>query len=140
MDKKINTFIKGNRISVLTTLLKDGSPHSATLHYSHQDKPLRFFVSTENTSRKCQGLLDGKEIKGSMVIGFSEEEFITFQMEGTVRAVTDKKELAGVHKIHYAKYPDGKKWKDDPATIFLVFKPNWWRYTEYKPKFLVLSS
>ena len=52
----------------------------------------------------------------------------------------DKKELAKIHKIHFAKHPEPEKYKDDPATMFLAFKPTWWRYTEYKPEFFVLSS
>ncbi len=79
-------------------------------------------------------LLKGEESKASVVLGFSEEEWITLQMDGEVRAILDKDELEKVHKIHYAKYPDSKKWKDDPSTIFLAFTPNWWRYTDYNTK------
>lgn len=61
-------------------------------------------------------------------------------MEGSVRAVIDKKELLKVHTVHYKKHPGSEKWKDDPATIFLVFTPKWWRYTEFNPKFLKLES
>ncbi len=140
MDKKVLGFLSKQRVCSLTTLLKDGSPHAAALHYSHKDKPLEVYIQTENTSRKCQALLTGKSVKSSFVAGFSEKEFKTLQMDGDVKTVRDKKELVKIHKIHYKKHPGAKKWKDDPATIFLVFKPKWYRYTEYKPKFLVLSS
>ena len=140
MDRKVLNFLSGQRVCSLTTLLKDGSPHAAALHFSHKDKPLEIYVQTENTSRKCQALLTGKSVKGSFVVGFSEKEFKTLQMDGSVKAVKDKEELLKIHRIHYKKHPGAKKWKDDPATLFLVFKPAWWRYTEYKPKFFVLSS
>lgn len=69
MDQKVLDFLAKNNVGALTTLLEDGSPHSAALHYSHQDKPLMLFFSTENTSRKCQALLDGKSIKAAFVAG-----------------------------------------------------------------------
>ena len=40
MDKKILDFIKKSRVSVLATVLVDGSPHVAAMHYSHGDNPL----------------------------------------------------------------------------------------------------
>lgn len=140
IDAKVLKFLGKHRVCSLTTLLKDGSPHAAALHYSHGGSPLEIYMSTENTSRKCEALLGGKFVRGALVIGFSEEEFKTLQMDGKVKAVKDKKELAKIHKIHYAKLPDAEKWKDDPATLFLVFTPKWWRYTEYKPKFFKIES
>ncbi len=140
MDEKVLDFLGKHRVCSLTTLLKDGSPHAAAMHYSHSVSPFEIYIQTENTSRKCQALLKGKSVGASVVIGFSEEEFKTLQMDGEVKAVKDKKELAKIHKIHYAKHPEAKKWKDDPATLFLTFTPKWWRYTEYKPKFFVISS
>jgi hypothetical protein len=35
MDEKIIEFIRNNRISVLTTLLPDNIPHSATMHFAY---------------------------------------------------------------------------------------------------------
>ena len=130
MDNKVLDFLKNNRVCSLTTLLTDGSPHAAALHYSHKESPLTLYFSTENTSRKCQALLDGKPTKGAVVIGLSEEEWITLQMDGEVRAVS-KEELDEVHEIHYAKHPNSEKYKDDPATMFLAFTSSWWRYTDF---------
>ena len=140
MDQKGLYLLAKERVSSLTTMLPDGSPHAAALHFSHKDKPLTLYFSTENTSRKMGGLLKGEVVRGSVVLGFNEEEMVTLQMDGEVRAISGKNELAEVHKVHYAKHPDSEQWKDDPATIFLAFIPTWWRYTEYKPKFLVISS
>lgn len=140
IDPRILSFLNKERVCSLTTLLKDGSPHAAALHYSHNDNPFEIYVSTENNSRKCEALLNGDTVKGSFVIGFGEEEFITYQADGDVRIVKDQKELEKVHKIHYKKHPSSEKWQDDPATVFLVFKPTWWRYTEYKPKFMAIES
>lgn len=140
MQKKILEFIKKQRVCSLTTLFKNGSPHAAAMHFSYNTNPLEIYIQTENSSKKCEALLSGTKIKGSFVIGFSEDEFSTLQMDGDINIVIDKNELEKIHKIHYSKNPDAEQWKDDPATIFLVFIPKWWRYTEYKPKFMAIES
>lgn len=140
MDQKILDFLTKHHVCSFTTLLPNGFPHSAALHYSHTDNPLVLYFSTENTSRKCQGLLDGQTVKGSFVVGFSEEEWITIQMEGDVTAVLDKTELERIQKIHYAKHPNSEKYKDEPETIFLAFTPSWWRYTDYNTNPLTILS
>jgi len=140
MDKKILKFLTKQRVCAFTTLLKDRSPHTSAMHFSYIDNPLEIYIQTENSSKKCEALLDGVGFKGSFVIGFGEEEFVTLQMDGDIKIITNKNELENIHKIHYSKNPDAKQWKDDPATIFLVFKPIWWRYTEYKPKFMAIES
>lgn len=140
IDSRIIKLLNKERVCSLTTQLNDGSPHAAALHYSHQNEDLEIYISTENNSRKCEAILNGDTVKGSFVIGFGEEEFVTFQSDGNVRIVKDTKELEKIHKIHYKKHPSSEKWKDDPATVFLVFTPTWWRYTEYKPKFMAIES
>jgi len=139
MNKKVLDFTAKHRVCTLSVLLKNGSPHSAAMHYSHSDTPFEIYIQTENTSKKCEALLGGKSTKASFVIGFSEEEFKTLQMDGEIKTL-DKKHLKSVHKIHYKKLPDAEQWKDDPATLFLIFKPKWYRYTEYKPKFFKIES
>lgn len=131
MDSKILDFLTKHRVCSLTTLFNDGSPHAAALHYSYKKDRLELYFSTENTSLKTQALLEGKSTKASVVIGFSDEEWITLQMDGEIKAIFDKDELSSVHAIHYAKVPDAEQYKDDPATIFLKFVPKWWRYTDY---------
>lgn len=140
MNEIILEFLSKHNVCALTTLLPDGFPHAAALHFSHSDNPLTLYFSTENTSRKCQGLLSGETVKGSVVVGLSEEEWITLQMDGDVRAISDKVELDKAHSIHYAKHPNSAKYKDAPETIFLAFTPNWWRYADYNTKPLTLLS
>lgn len=134
MDTKVLDFLSANRVCSLTTLLTDGSPHAAAVHYSHRADPLKLFFSTQNSSRKCEALADGKTTKAAVVIGLSEEEWKTLQLEGTVRAITDKDEIAKVKSVHYPKHPNSQKFENDPATLFLEFTPSWWRYTDYNTK------
>ena len=130
MDQKIKDFLKKEHVGVISVLLADGSPHSATVHYSHQESPLKFFIQTSNGTVKVQNLLDGKIGRAAMVIGFSEQDWLTIQMRGAIRAVTDSNELETIYKIHYAKHPDAEKYKG-PKTVFLEFTPTWWRFTDF---------
>ena len=131
MDPKIIEFLDKHRVSCLTTLLKDGSPHGAALHYSHKSGPFEVFFSTDDVSVKCEALLEGGSTKASVVIGFSEEEWITLQMDGTIEIIRVAEEVKMAQEVHYAKHPHSAKFKDDPKTVFLKFTPRWWRLTDY---------
>ena len=139
MDKRVLRFLAKQRVCSLSVLLKDGSPHSAAMHYSNSERPLEIYMQTRNTTKKSELLSKGGSVKASIVVGFSEDEFVTLQMDGEIGILPESKR-SKMQKIHYQKHPDAEKRKDDPATIFLVFKPIWYRYTEYKPKFKVISS
>ncbi len=131
-DKKILEFIRRHRISVLGISKSDGGVHSATLHYAHSEDSLNFLFITEKESRKCKSLLDSKDHSASLVIGFSEEEFVTLQMEGKIKIVTDKKELEEVWKVYIGKYPQSIKRKSDSEFGILRFTPEYWSYRDYK--------
>jgi len=131
MKQTVLDFLSKNRVCSLSTLLKDGSPHTSALHYSHRSDPLTLYFSVEKTAKKCEDLLDGKSSKASVVVGFSEEEWITLQMDGEVKAILDPQELIDAKAVHYVKQPDSKQYENDPATVFLAFTPLWWRYTDY---------
>lgn len=140
MEQKILDYLTKERVACLATTLKDGSPHAAALHYSHSSEPLELYFSTENTSKKCQGILSGETTKASVVVGFSEQEFKTLQLDGQVSVVTDSAELVKIHGVHYAKFPESAKYKDLPESVVLKFIPSWWRYSDYKTKPLTVIS
>ncbi len=138
MTQEIEDFLTTSRIGVLAVLLKDGSPHAATVHYSHQNKPLTLYVSTRGNSRKCEALSDNNSIKAAFVIGFSEDDMLTLQMDGDVRKATSE-ELEAIYTLHYKKHPHAEQYKDKPETTFLIFTPTWWRFSDYSgttPRFV----
>lgn len=132
-------FLGKHRIGVVTTLLKDKTPHSAAIHYANSENG-EIYMMTGVTSKKCQALLEGEVGPASFVTGFSDEEWVSLQMDGEINTVTDKDELSQVHAIYFAKNPGPEKYKDDPDTVFLKFTPKWYRYTEFKPKHKEISS
>ena len=132
MDPILLEFIRKNRISVLGVLSPEGGPHSATLHYAHRENPLSFLFVTERDSRKCRSLLDDEEHKASLVIGFSEEEFATLQMEGNIKILSNEKELEKAWADFLQKYPSSAKRKVNPNFVVLQFVPTWWSYRNLK--------
>ncbi len=133
MDDRIIKFLKRHRIAVLTTLIKDDQPHSAALHYSFNENPFYFVFWTGSNSRKLSGLQKNVPSKGSLVIGFSEEEWLTMQMEGEVKWVSEKSELDEVWPAYAEKYKERKTYYDSPDAVIVKFTPTWWRYSEVKP-------
>ena len=131
MDKVILEFLEKNRVSVLTTLLVDGTPHGATLHYSFKTDPLELYFSVDKTDRKCQALAQSNEGKAAVVIGFSEQEWLTLQIDGKIKIVEDKDKIKEIKTIHYKRHPNSQKFENDPNTVFLVFQPTWLRYTDF---------
>ncbi len=136
MDERILGFVKKHRISVLTTILPNGIPHSASMHYATKEGSLDFIFFTKEKSRKCSHFEEGRKYPASLVIGFSEEEWVELQTEGTIEKV-NKSKSKPEQKIFASKF-DGAELDNDH--VVLKYTPTWWRYTEFKPKFLVLSS
>mgnify|MGYP001567075949 FL=1 len=140
MDQQVDQFLQKNRVCSLTTLRKDGSPHAAAMHFSSNENPFELYLQTERPSIKVEALLDGQSGRASIVVGLSEEEWATLQMDGEIAIVGDKSELNKIYDIHYQKHPKAKQYRDLKDTIFLKFTPTWWRYTEFKPEMKIISS
>ncbi|MBI2195648.1 MAG: pyridoxamine 5'-phosphate oxidase family protein [Candidatus Levybacteria bacterium] len=127
--EEVREFFRNHRVGALSTISSEGYPESAVLHYSNNDNPLAFYFSTERSSRKIHNIRLNS--KASFVIGFSEEEFITVQMNGIVKELGDE-ELTEAKKIHYKKHPDSKQYENDPETVFISFTPSWIKISDYK--------
>lgn len=133
LEKQVQVFVTRNNVSVLTTLLQNGQPHSAALHFANSWEPFCFIFLTEKASRKCQNLKPGIPSSASLVIGFNELEMQTLQFEGTVEIVIGE-ELVEAWETYRQKYPLAKATIDQSLYVLLKFKPNWWRYTDLKTK------
>jgi general stress protein 26 len=125
-------LLEKERICVLSVVLADGSPHGAVVHYSQQTEiePVKIFIQTSPTVKTEAIKNAGGAAKASVVIGLNEADFVTLQMRGNVRIVSDTAELENIYKTHYAKHPEAEQYKS-PKTIFLEFVPTWWRYTDF---------
>ena len=134
MEPEVIKFLERNRVCSLTTLLLDSTPHSAAVHYSNAidaQGNVKLYFSVDTEQRKSQLLNVQSHSPASVAIGFSEEEWITLQLEGTVNVIKDATLIQQAQQIHYTKVPTSEKFKDYPTTIFLEFNISWWRYTDF---------
>ena len=134
MNEDILEFLKSNNISVVSVVRPDGSVHAAALHFSNNIEGTEFYFATTRGSRKVEGVVDGGSAKSSIVVGFKEEEMITLQMDGTIKAAIDSADKEKVKSAHYIKHPHGKDYADHPDTLHLIFTPDWWRFSKLKEK------
>lgn len=133
MDARIQGFLANHQVGSLSTLLANGRPHAAAIHFSYSSNPLEFYFLTKDTSRKVEGLKNAALVPASVAIGFSDEELVTLQLDGDI-AVAPANDIDTIRLIHFAKNPEAKKYLDDPAFIFLKFTPRWWRFTDYNTR------
>ena len=131
MNQQIIDLISKERVCVISTILPGNISHSAAMHFSHQTDPLRIFIQTTNNTEKVKGILNGETGKASIVIGFSEQDWLTLQMRGDIKIISDPERLPEIHKVHYKKNPDAEQYKESSNTVFLEFTPTWWRYTDF---------
>lgn len=128
MDQETLAFLAAQRVSVISILQDDNTPHAATLHFAYDKNNNVFYFLTHTSSRKCQSLLSGKEMPASFVTGFSEEACSTFQADGVIRMLTGEPLEEGWH-IYGKKYPERSGAKEQDGVTLLCFTPLWHRYS-----------
>lgn len=133
MTNEIIEFLTTNRVGVVAILI-NGAPHSATVHFSVQTDPLEIYFATSIKSKKCQPLLTDESVPASFVVGFNENDCITFQADGLAMLVTNQIERAAIVDIHYAKFLDHSKHRDNHDTAIVKLLPRWYRYSDFNHK------
>lgn len=124
MPKEVLDCINAQRTGVVAVKMLDGSPHVATVHFSHRLDPLSFIFLTSPTYRKLEPLRAG-ETPASFVIGTTEEFNKTLQMDGIAKL----EDTEDIRKLYFAKFPE--KLNKHPEDIFFTFTPTWWRFTDW---------
>lgn len=128
MNEQILDYVNSQSIAVLAVQMPDNAPHAATMHFGFLENPNRFIVVTNKDSKKCIPLLQGETANASFVIGQSEADMKSLQMDGVVEMATDE----SVSEEFFAKFPDKKGRYNSETDAILVFTPTWWRYSDYK--------
>lgn len=116
-----------HRVGVVAMLRPSGDPHAAVMHFSVNLGRREVLFSTDRNSVKVSGIAEHD--RAAFATGWSEDDWRTFQLRGTIRAASDL-ELPDAHACHYAKHPQSAAFKDDPNTVFLVLRPDWVRYSD----------
>ncbi len=142
MNKEILQYIKTQRVGVLSVEMLDGSPHGATVHFANSDDPFIFYFETCVDYRKNEPLSAKPVTRASLVIGFDESNMKTFQVDGEARVVKNE-EMELFEQVYYGKFPDKKGKRYGSDSVFFMFTPTWWRFTDWtKPegKLIVTSA
>ena len=140
MNPEVIQYINSQHIAVLAAETADGAPHAAAIHFALVESPLSIIMLTGKSFKKCEGIREHGKARASMVIGMSEAEMKTVQMDGEVIFVDE----AFAYKQFFAKFPDNVGRYNAETDVFLQFTPHWWRYTNFKaaggPKFIASEN
>ena len=134
MQQEILNYINTQRVGVLAVEMLDGSPHGATIHFAHTENPLIFYLETYRDYRKADPLFAREKTRASFVIGSSEADMKTLQLDGVAELIKPgEKEL--YDSVYFEKFPKKKEKSADPKFVFFKFTPTWWRFTDWtKPE------
>ncbi|MEK9200538.1 MAG: hypothetical protein AAB909_01045 [Patescibacteria group bacterium] len=137
IDSQILNYLERNSLCVFTVIQEDGSLHSATCKYA-STQAAEIIIHTKNTTRKVQNLLDGKSANASVVVGVTDQEWISWQATGTARVALKRE--ADMQDLYERRYSVG--FPIDSDSVFIIFSPIWYRYTEFKsdPKVIIESQ
>ena len=140
-DRALMDFLATDPVCVLSVLIDDRTVHSAAMHFSYADDPLRLYFSADRTQRKFSGFSDAPSRHSSIVVGTSEQVWITCQMSGQL-GIVPSADLKAVKERHYQRIPSAKQFESDPNTVFLEFRAEWYRLTDFNsepPKILAAT-
>lgn len=127
MKKEVIDFINTQRLCVLSIEMLDGSPHGSSMHFAYDSNVEKFFLLTDKKYKKFESIASKDITRASIVIGFNENNKVTFQSDGNLKII--KKEEFSDN--YFIKFPENKKYLENTDTIFLLFSAKWWRYTDW---------
>lgn len=139
MNDTVTKYLEAERVGVLAIETEDGSPYGAVMHFACSYTPLKIFLGTSVNTSKGKSILAREKVRASFVVGTDEEKMITFQATGVVQVASDdeKEQWAG---IYLGKFPEKETRVLTPESVWLVFVPTWWRWSDMKNKEIVLSE
>lgn len=130
MPPEVLDYIKNQRVGVLAVEMMDGSPHAATVHFAYTEQPFVLYFKSENKTKKAQPLNSKQKVRASYVIGVSEAEMKTLQMDGFLERVSPE-EKPVYDTVFYGRFSEKTKKDADPTAAYLKFTPTWWRFTDW---------
>jgi uncharacterized protein YhbP (UPF0306 family) len=128
MDTQALEYLHSQRVGVLALETANGSVHGATVHFAANADATKFFFLTAPTSRKMEGFAAKPELQATFVVGSSEADMRTLQIDGTARLLHED-ERAEFESVYIGTF-DMKKEKFSTDTPFVLI-PTWWRFTDW---------
>jgi hypothetical protein len=121
----IYQFMSKQKLGVLGTLSRDGSPQSALVGIAVTHE-LEIIFDTVKSSRKCQNLMSNSGC--SFVVGWTRE--ITVQYEGQADQPKGVA-LARYQQTYFARWPECRSHLSWPGITHFVVRPSWIRYSDF---------
>ncbi len=131
MRKEVLDFIHTQRIAVLAVEMLDGAPHAATVHFASNKDASVFYFETYRPYRKAEALFGRAKSRASLVVGFSEADMRTLQIDGEIRLLETELEKKQFEEFFLEKFPNMKVKMPRPDFIPFLLVPTWWRYTDW---------
>lgn len=131
LDSRALGYLATQRVGVLAVEMNDGSPHAATVHFAHASEPFSLYFETYREYRKAEPILSKESVRASFVIGTSESDMKTLQMDGLVELITPE-EKSHYDEVYLGKFPEKDDKSKDDKFVNFKFTPTWWRYTDWK--------
>lgn len=133
LTAEITEYIKGENVGVLAIQMLDDSPHASAVHFAYDEQSQMFLFETYQLYRKCEALFGRETSKASFVIGSTETNMKTLQLDGEARLLKEA-ERALYDEVYFGKFPKKKEKATDSKFVFFVFVPTWWRFTDWTRK------
>ena len=129
MKEEMIAFLQKERFGSVATLLLNGDPHVATVHFAFVPETFEIIIQTNPHSRKYERLAEVGFCRASFTTGFEEIKTIIAQFDGFVSTNVTQAQK----DFYLEKFPEKMgKYKTE---VFIVFTPDWWRYTNWtKPE------
>jgi general stress protein 26 len=121
------SFLRRHRYAVQASTAAGGAPQAAVIGIAVSDQ-LEIVFDTHGASRKSQNLRRDPRI--ALVVGWDDEQ--TVQLEGTTDEPTGA-ELARLKAVYFARFPDGLEREHWPDIAYFRVRPNWARYSDFRP-------
>lgn len=129
-------YLQTQRTGVLAVEMPDSAPHAATVHFAHANEPFVFYFETKRDSRKAESIAAQGSVRASLVIGTSEADMKTLQLDGILALIPPSEESI-FDQVYLGKFPEKEtKIQNESARdseyLCLKFTPTWWRFTDWK--------
>jgi PPOX class probable F420-dependent enzyme len=129
MDKNaLVQFVRARGLAVLATVSADGHPQAAVVGVAATDDGDIVF-DTIRTSRKFVNLT--RQPRVAMAIGCDWADEQTVQLEGTAGEVPQDDPAVAAY---YQQFPTGRQRAAWPGIVYVLVRPDWGRYSDYRPE------
>lgn len=122
------SYIEHNRVCVLAVQMPDGTPHAATVHYAYDAEHNLFVCETYHEYRKMEAFAATGSTRVSVVIGSTEGDMRTLQIDGIAQLLT----APHAHiDLYMHTFPEKQGKYEAQKLVFFTASPMWWRFTDW---------